>query len=65
MQSFVFEVKDDGDLEKVVARLWNRLAITGEMGIQQIGHGRWKLEVCSEKAIASAALNDLGCEQVG
>lgn len=64
MQSFVLEVKDDGDLEKVVARLWSRLAITGEMGIQQIGNGRWKIEVCSEKALASDAFGDLG-KQVG
>ena len=59
MQSFALEFEDGGDLEGVAARLWERLAITGEMELKWLGNGRWRVEVWAENGVRPKALEDL------
>lgn len=62
--SVALEFDDEAALRAAVDRLWNKNGITGEIEIQRLENGRWRLDVHSEKPLRPNTLESLGGRQV-
>lgn len=56
MKYFSFEFDNEQDLQAVKQQLWEKMGVTGELGTVNLGGGRWRLEVYSEKDLRESSL---------
>lgn len=56
LQHLVFEFDKEADMRDLARRLWDHYKITGEMHIQPLPNGRWRLQVYSEKPLRESTL---------
>lgn len=59
MQTVVLEFDDEKSLREAVDHLWHRLRVTGEINVQPLGKGSWRLEIIAEKGLRPNTLEKL------
>jgi hypothetical protein len=65
VQTVVWEFETRRELDEAVRHLWDRLDISGELSVQRLPEGRWRLELVSERNLRSATLEKVGGRLVG
>lgn len=64
IMSLALEFDDETALRQAVDKLWNKHGITGELELQRLATGRWRLDIHSEKPLRPNTIESLGGEQV-
>ncbi len=59
MQTVVLEFDDERSLREAVDHLWRKLRVTGELNVQALGKGSWRLEIIAEKGLRPNTLEKL------
>lgn len=62
--SFALEFADEKTLRKAVDKLWDKHEISGELEIQPLDEGKWRLQVHSEKQVRESTIESLGGTRV-
>lgn len=56
MRYFVFEFEGEKDMRETAKKLWDHHGVTGEMAMNPLQNGKWRLSVNSEKDLRDSTL---------
>jgi hypothetical protein len=62
--SFALEFEDEKTMRAAVKKLWDGLKITGEIEVNRLSDGRWRIDVHAESTVRESTIEALGGTRV-
>ncbi len=60
MFTFALEFEEKNEVDKVIKKLKSQYGVTGELHVQPVDNGKWRLTVYSEKNLRETTIEKLG-----